>query len=111
MSAELIPTPKFGDLVENGWASEGNPTRRGYFVQSFRRTGRMNPGLTWEITDGRGKFWEFRPSDIGERLTVTPIADALAAKDEEIAALKGALALVKHEKLKLEQALQGDADA
>lgn len=49
MSAELIPTPKFGDLVENGWASEGNPTRRGYFVQSFRRTGRMNPGLTWEI--------------------------------------------------------------
>lgn len=63
---------KFGDLVENGWASEANPTRTGYFVREFRRPhGRMNAGLTWEITDGNGKFWELSP--VGEhKITVTP---------------------------------------
>lgn len=63
---------KFGDLVENGWASEANPTRTGYFVREFRRPhGRMNAGLTWEITDGKGKFWELSP--VGDhKITVTP---------------------------------------
>lgn len=67
-------TPSFGDVVENGWASEDNPTRKGFFVRAFTRTGRMNSGLTWEITDGKGKFWTFKPRDIGERLTVVPAA-------------------------------------
>lgn len=61
--------PVFGDVVENGWASERNPTRRGFFVRAFIRKGRMNPGLTWEITDGKGKFWELKPD---ERVAVTP---------------------------------------
>jgi len=66
--------PSFGDVVENGWASDDNPTRRGFFVRAFKRAGRMNPGLTWEITDKLGKFWEIQPAFIGERLTVIPAA-------------------------------------
>jgi hypothetical protein len=68
--------PSFGDVIENGYASEGNPTRRGFFVRAFKRTGRLNPGLTWEITDKLGKFWEVQPAVIGERLTVIPAARA-----------------------------------
>ena len=74
-----VKTPAFGDLVENGWASEDNPTRRGYFVRSFKRSGRMNPGVTWEITDKKGKFWELQPRTIGERLTVTPAGQEVTA--------------------------------
>ena len=73
-------TPSFGDVVENGWASEENPTRKGYFVRAFKRIGRMNPGLTWEVTDRAGRFWEVQPRIIGDRLTVTPQADALEAQ-------------------------------
>lgn len=72
-----LKTPAFGDIVENGWASEDNPTRRGYFVRAFRRTGRMNAGLKWEITDGKGKFWELMP--LGDhRISVSPTPLAAA---------------------------------
>jgi len=48
----------FGDLIENGWASEDSPRRRGYFVKEGVRRGRMNAGPFFLLTDGRGKFWE-----------------------------------------------------
>jgi hypothetical protein len=51
-------TPKFGDMMRNPWASESNPQRDGYFVRSTRRTGRMNPGLWYQMTGRNGKFWE-----------------------------------------------------
>ena len=41
---------KFGDIIENGWAGEKNPTKIGIFVRHKRRT--------IELTDGKGKFWE-----------------------------------------------------
>lgn len=82
-------TPEFGDIVENGWASEENPTRKGYFVRAFKRVGRMNPGLTWEVTDRAGRFWEVQPRVIGDRLTVTPQAAALEAQQARIAELEG----------------------
>lgn len=95
------PTPAegvvvtFGDVVVNGWASEDNPTRTGYFVRSFTRTGKMNPGLTWEVTDGKGKFWTFKPADIGERLTVLAARPAAptqsAAQTGEVEQLRAAL--------------------
>lgn len=50
--------PKFGDRMCNLWAGEINPNRFGLFVRSRRATGRMNPGLWYEMTDGEGKFWE-----------------------------------------------------
>jgi hypothetical protein len=48
---------KFGDLLENGWASDENPTKRGYFVRYFVRNSRMNGGPVVEMTDGNGSFW------------------------------------------------------
>lgn len=81
-------TPSFGDVVENGWASEENPTRKGYFVRSFKRIGRINPGLTWLITDRAGYFWELQPRVIGDKLTVTPLAAALEAQQARIAELE-----------------------
>jgi len=74
--------PRFGDLVENGWASEENPTRRGFFVREGKRTGRMNAGTYWEITDGKGKFWEC-PLGADHKLTWAPTARPTSDKEEE----------------------------
>lgn len=46
-------TPKFGDMVENGWASENNPRRVGIFVR--KKVSQNMP--CWELTDGKGDFW------------------------------------------------------
>jgi hypothetical protein len=54
--------PKFGDRMRGIYASEGNPIRDGIFVETVRRTGRMNAGTFYRLTDGRGRFWEY-PSD------------------------------------------------
>lgn len=50
--------PKFGDRMCNLWAGDPNPNKFGLFVRSRRTTGRMNPGLWYELTDGNGRFWE-----------------------------------------------------
>lgn len=57
-----LPTPKFGATVTNLVASKDNPHRTGYFVRAGHATGRMNPGPWWEITDGRGAFWQLNPT-------------------------------------------------
>jgi hypothetical protein len=41
---------KFGDIVENGWASVNNPTRFGIVVRVNRKD--------IDLTDGEGKFWK-----------------------------------------------------
>jgi len=50
--------PEFGDRIRNLYASEDNPIRDGYYVNAIRRTGRLNKGVWYRITDGRGRFWE-----------------------------------------------------
>ncbi len=60
---------KFGDKIENGWASEKNPRRVGVFVKYGRRTGRMNSGKYALITDMKGDLWE-SPVGEGHRLSV-----------------------------------------
>jgi hypothetical protein len=60
--------PRFGDLIENGWASTENPHRFGTFVRAGRRTGRLNPGPYWELTDRNGTFWETSCAE-GSKLT------------------------------------------
>ena len=56
--------PQFGDVVENLMASERNPLRVGRFVRVVdRRRRRMNPGLFWEVTDGKGEFWLSNPAN------------------------------------------------
>lgn len=53
--------PAFGATVTNTLASPDNPHRVGLFVRAYRRRGRSNPGVWWEITDARGAFWHLRP--------------------------------------------------
>jgi hypothetical protein len=50
-------TPHFGDQVVNNSASECNPTKHGLFVRRVTRSGVMNPGEWWELTNGEGSFW------------------------------------------------------
>lgn len=74
-------TPKFGEPVENTYASLSNPTRVGLFVKSGRRTGRLNPGVYWTLTDGRGKFWDMSPDNCRRPVDdgyMGPLADAPA---------------------------------
>jgi len=41
---------KFGDIIENGWASYDNPARFGILVKAR--------GHSLNITDGKGRFWD-----------------------------------------------------
>jgi hypothetical protein len=50
--------PKFLDIVENGYASKENPHRIGVVVKTGYRTGRMNPGKYYVLTDTLEDFWE-----------------------------------------------------
>jgi hypothetical protein len=55
-------TPQFGERVLNKLASPHNPNRIGIFVKVVLvPAGRMNAGRWWELTDGKGEFWEVRP--------------------------------------------------
>ena len=50
---------QFGDAILNRAASESNPRRVGYYVETVRRKGRVvNPGTYLRLTDKRGDFWE-----------------------------------------------------
>lgn len=61
--ADLPWKPLFGESVKNTMASVSNPTRVGLFVRVVRRPhGRMNPGTWWELTDGKGEFWQVPPA-------------------------------------------------
>ena len=51
--------PKFGDKIRGIHASERNPIRDGFYVETIHRKGRMNPGKWYGLTDGKGRFWEF----------------------------------------------------
>ena len=72
MTDELKPCPfKFGDIISNGWASDDNPTKTGFFVRTVRSRGKLNPGIHVELTDGKGKMWQ-TPWRHGHKLTRTP---------------------------------------
>lgn len=51
--------PKFGDWMRGIWASPDNPIRDGMYVKTVRRRGKLNQGTFYELTDGKGKFWQF----------------------------------------------------
>lgn len=55
--------PKFGDKVRGVYASETNPIRDGMFVELIIRRGILNNGRWYRLTDGNGRFWEFREED------------------------------------------------
>ena len=64
--------PKFGEWLRGVWATARNPHRDGMYVRTIRRTGRAtNPGTWYELTDGKGKFWQYQAKDT---VFVTPNA-------------------------------------
>lgn len=66
--SETAKSFKFGDVIENGWASDANPTKRGVFLRRGFRTGRMNPGPYIICLHDDGKTSE-TPSDPMSKLT------------------------------------------
>lgn len=68
-----LPEPKFGEWLRGIYASESNPHRDGMYVRTIRRTGKLNPGVHYEVTDGNGEFW-MCPAQSVERLATTPAA-------------------------------------
>ncbi len=44
-------------------ASPQNPQREGMYVRTVVRTGNVNRGRWYELTDGKGKFYQYRPED------------------------------------------------
>ena len=51
--------PRFSDVIKGIHASDSNPQQYGYYVETIKRTGRMNNGSFYRCTDGNGKFWEY----------------------------------------------------
>lgn len=51
--------PKLGEWLRGIYASENNPIRDGMYVETVTRTGRVNPGKFYRLTNGKGKFWNF----------------------------------------------------
>ena len=52
--------PAFGEWMRGVFASESNPIRDGMYVETIKRTGRVNRGTWYRLTDGNGRFWEFQ---------------------------------------------------
>lgn len=77
--AAVALSPKFGDWMRGIYASERNPYRDGMYVRTIRRSGRCNPGTYFELTDGRGNFWQY-PRDSVTRLDRAREIDATRAQ-------------------------------
>ena len=74
-----LPEPKFGEWLRGIYASESNPHRDGMYVRTIRRTGKLNPGVHYEVTDGNGKFWQY-PAQSVERLATPPAVQPAGAE-------------------------------
>jgi len=92
MSAEREREPKFGERMRGIYASVKNPQRDGFYVETIRRTGKMNAGKGYRLTDGHGDFWEYpaestilRGSTPAEspRFLRTIVCSACAMEDDE----------------------------
>lgn len=60
-----VEEPRFCDWLMGVYASPDNPHRSGMYVRTIKRTGRvMNPGVWYELTDGKGDFWAFRREEV-----------------------------------------------
>lgn len=55
--------PKFAEWMRGIYASPGNPQRDGMYVRTIFRTSRVNKGFWYELTDGNGNFYQYRPQD------------------------------------------------
>jgi hypothetical protein len=90
-------TPKVGDTIRGIWAGEKNPQRDGFYVRTVRRErARVNPGVWYELTDGKGNNWQYRASDTVRIAKAVDVQAALARKDallrQAMEALQGMIA-------------------
>lgn len=67
IDVKLLPEPQFGDWLRGIYASESNPQRDGMYVRTILRSGSVNPGKHYELTDGKGGFWQY-PAKSTERI-------------------------------------------
>jgi hypothetical protein len=75
-------TPKVGDTIRGIWAGDRNPHRDGFYVRTVRRErARVNPGVWYELTDGKGNNWQYRASDTVRIAKAVDVQAALARKD------------------------------
>lgn len=51
--------PSFGERLRGIYASADNPIRDGFYVKTIHRSGRVNPGKFYQLTDRKGKFWSY----------------------------------------------------
>ncbi|TCU34122.1 hypothetical protein [Rhizobium azibense] len=72
---------QFGDVIENGWASDDNPTKRGVFLYYKVRTGRLNPGKHAVLRSDGGSLGEFR---IGKDSKLTKVGTIFDSPAEPI---------------------------
>jgi hypothetical protein len=79
---------QFGDIIENGWASDDNPTKRGVFLYYKVRTGRLNPGKHAVLRSAGGSLGEFRVDGDAKLSKVGTIFDE---RNAEIARIKEAI--------------------
>ena len=79
-----LPEPAFGEWLRGIYASESNPLREGMYVRTIRRTGKLNPGVHYEVTDGNGKFWQY-PAQSVERLATPPAAQVQPPAEKPVA--------------------------
>lgn len=49
--------PYFGESLVNQSASTNNPRRVAFYVRTVCRSGRLNPGTFYEMTNKEGEFW------------------------------------------------------
>lgn len=95
---------KFGDIIENGWAGDGNPRKRGVFLWTFNRPGRLNAGKHVKLLHNDGKCGELSIADDDKLSVVGTIFDAheaeIVALQERVRRLEEALkpfdAMAKH---------------
>lgn len=59
-----VEEARFGDWFAGIHASEDNPQRCGMYVRTVIRSGRTNSGVWFELTDGRGNFWEYKRDEV-----------------------------------------------
>ena len=95
--AGLTSKPKFGEWLRGIYASESNPQRDGMYVRTIRRTGRMNPGTFYEMTDGNGRFWQYPAQSVERVAAPQPPTEAQGvdideAQDDAIARVAAEIA-------------------
>jgi len=59
--ADKPKAPKFGTKFKNPSASDRNPQKYGFYVETIVRRGKLNPGKYYRLTDQNGNFWEIEP--------------------------------------------------